>query len=137
MNIGAQFDQLSTSVGDLWFVAFVGSCFVMICEAARPKPAFGELAEGVRGFGLLIMVLSLLTPLLLLMHAFVTANGALAAITALIAGAIVGAAIIGWIIGAAAPSIGERLYRASPFLAAPVFALTVFVTWRSAFDLLA
>jgi hypothetical protein len=86
MDLGAQFDQLSGSVGALWFVALVSASFVRIFEAARPKPTFGEPAKDARGFGLFVMVLSLLTPLLLFMHGFVRAPDALGAVTTLIVG---------------------------------------------------
>jgi hypothetical protein len=40
--VGQLVDQLMESVGDLWFLALIGSFFVMVCEAAKPKPAEGE-----------------------------------------------------------------------------------------------
>lgn len=131
MDIPAQINQLLGASGALWLAALVGQFVVMICEGARPKPTFGEQAEETRGLGWLVVVLSLFTPLLLLAHAFITTSGALAAGVLVIAVAIVGASIIGWIIGAAAPDIGRTLYRVSPWLAAGVFVLTLFVAWRS------
>ncbi|MBY0568110.1 MAG: hypothetical protein K2P70_12405 [Hyphomonadaceae bacterium] len=127
-------DELSRNAGDLWFLAVVGSFFVMVCEAAKPKPGEGESKAAPEGLPLLVMILSLITPLLLFFHAFLTASGALIAIIALIGGAIISSALIGWIIGAAAPDVGRTLNRAAPFLAIAVFALTAYVTWRTVFE---
>jgi hypothetical protein len=134
MDVGGLVDQLLDSVGDLWFGALVGSFFVMICESARPKPTEGESRAAPQGFALLAAILSLITPLLLFLHAFATASGALIAIVAAVGGAVVGAAVIGWIVAAAAPDMGRLLHRAAPVLAVPVFALTAYVTWRSVLD---
>jgi hypothetical protein len=136
MDINALIDDMAGRVGDLWFLALAGAFFVMICESAKPKPAEGESAAEPRGFGLLVMVLSLLTPILLLVHAFYVGAGAPIAILAVIGGAILGSAIVGWIIAAAAPPIGRTLNRAAPVLAIAVFALTAYVTWQSAIGFL-
>jgi hypothetical protein len=136
MDINALIEDMAGRAGDLWFLALAGAFFVMICESAKPKPAEGESAAEPRGFGLLVMVLSLLTPLLLLVHAFYVGAGAPIAILAVIGGAILVSAIVGWIIAAIAPPIGRTLNRAAPFLAVAVFALTAYVTWQSAFGLL-
>jgi hypothetical protein len=133
MDINALIDELAANAGDLWFLALIGAFFVMICESAKPKPAEGESRAGPQGFALLVMILSLLTPLLLFLHAFLTASGALIAIVAAIGGAIIVSAIVGWIIGAAAPDFGRSLHRAAPYLAVVVFALTLYVTWESVF----
>lgn len=133
MDINALIDELGANAGDLWILALIGAFFVMTCEAAKPKPAEGESRAGPQGFALLVMNLSLVTPLLLFLHAFLTAGGALIAIVALIGGAILISSIIGWIISAAAPSFGRTLNRAAPFLAVAVFALTLYVTWESVF----
>lgn len=133
MDINVLIDELATNAGDLWFLALVGSFFVMICEAAKPKLAEGESRAGPQGFALLVMILSLVTPLFLFIHAFVTASGALIAIIAAIGGAVIFSGIIGWIIGSAAPSFGRTLNRAAPYLAVAVFALTLYVSWQSAF----
>jgi len=135
-SISTLISQLLVNAGDLWGLALIGQFFVMICESAKPKPAEGETAAEPRGFGLLVTILSLLTPLLLLVHAFYVGAGAPIAILALVGGVIVGAGLIGWIIGMAAPPIGRTLNRAAPFLAVAVFALAIYVTWRSAFGLL-
>lgn len=134
IDINALIDELARNAGDLWFLAVVGSFFVMVCEAAKPKPGEGESKAAPEGLALLVMILSLITPLLLFFHAFLTASGALIAIIALIGGSIIASAIIGWIIGAVAPDIGRTLNRAAPFLAVAVFALTAYVTWRTVFD---
>ncbi len=134
MNINALIDELARNAGDLWFLAVIGSFFVMVCEAAKPKPGEGESKAAPEGWALLVMILSLITPLLLFFHAFLTASGALIAIIALIGGSIIGSAIIGWIIGAAAPDVGRTINRAVPFLAIAVFALTLYVTWESVFE---
>jgi hypothetical protein len=136
MDINALIDDMAGRAGDLWFLALAGAFFVMICESAKPKPAESESAAEPRGFGLLVMVLSLLTPLLLLVHAFYVGAGAPIAILAVIGGAILVSAIIGWIIALAAPAIGRTLNRAGPFLAVAVFALTAYVTWQSAIGFL-
>lgn len=135
MDVGALVEQLLGRVGDLWLGALFGSFFVMICESAKPKPADGESRAAPQGFALLAAILSLLTPLMLFIHAFATASGALIAIIAAIGGAVIGAALIGWVIGALAPDVGRTLNRAAPFLALPVFALAAYASWRSIFDL--
>lgn len=130
-SISAQLDLLADRASDLWFLALVGSFFVMICEAAKPKRAEGEAREGA--LSVWIGILSLLTPLLLFVHAFLTAQGSLIAIIVLIGAAIIGASLIGWIISAAAKDFGRVLNRAAPILALAVFALTLYVTWDSIF----
>ena len=133
-NMDALIDQLGDNAGDLWFLAVIGSFLVMVCEAAKPKAEEGESKAAPEGLALLVMILSLITPLLLFFHAFLTASGALIAIIALIGGAILVSAILGWIIGAAMPEFGRTLNRVAPFLAIAVFALTAFVTWRTVFE---
>lgn len=132
-RISTLVDQLLTQVGDLWFLALIGSFFVMICEAA--KPADGERQAAPQGLALLAMIMSLLTPLLLFLHAFATGSGALIAIMAAIGTVIIGSAIIGGLIKTVSPQVGRTLSSAAPVLAAPVFALTVYVTWASVADL--
>jgi hypothetical protein len=129
-------DQLLENVGDLWFAALAGQFLVMVCESAKPKREEGEGAAEPRGLGLLVMILSLVTPLLLLLHAVAAGAGAPIAAVMLVGGAIVIAGIIGVVIGMAAPPVGRTLTRAAPFLAVAVFALTLYVTWQSAFGLL-
>lgn len=128
-------DQLMSSVGDLWLLALIGSFFVMICESAKPKRQEGEERREATGWALLVNILSLLTPLLLFVHAFATGSGALVAIVAAIGTAVIGAAIIGWLVAAFAPDFGRTLNGAAPFLAVPVFALTAYVSWQSVFNL--
>jgi len=134
MDIQALVDELVDRAGDLWLLALIGSFFVMICESAKPKLGEGESKAAPHGFALLIMILSLLTPLLLFIHAFATASGALIAIVVTIGGAILSAAIIGALIGAIAAPVGRVLNRAAPVLALPVFLLTVYVSWRSVLE---
>lgn len=133
--ISALIDQLFDNVGDLWFAALVGQFFVMICESAKPKPEQGERASQWEGVGLWVSILSLLTPILLLVHAVATGSGAVLAALIVVVVGIMAAAIIGWIIAAAAPSVGRTLNRAAPVLAVAAFALTIYVTWRSVFAL--
>lgn len=123
-------DQLFRQVDDLWLLALIGAFFVMICESAKPKPLEGEPRSAPQGLALLVMILSLLTPLLLLIHAFASGGAPIGVIT-VIGIAIVGSAIIGGVIGWMSRDIGRTLNCAAPFLAVPVFALTVYVTWRS------
>lgn len=134
--MGDLIDQLLDRVGDLWFAALAGQFLVMICESARPKPQEGEARAEPRGIGLLVMILSLLTPLLLLLHAVAAGAGAPIAAVIVVGGAIVIAGVAGLIIGMAAPPVGRTLTRAAPFLAVAVFALTIYVTWRSVLGLL-
>jgi hypothetical protein len=136
IDVNTLIDELARNAGDLWFLAVVGSFFVMVCEAAKPKPREGESKAAPEGFALLVMILSLITPLLLFFHAFLTASGALIAIIALIGGSIIVSAVIGWIIGAAAPGVGRTLNRAAPLMALAAFALTFYVTWRSVYGFL-
>jgi fucose permease len=71
------------------------------------------------------------------MHAFVSADrspeGLMLTIVA-IGAAIIGAALIGWLIAAVAAPVGRVLNRAAPILAVIVFAFTLWVTWRSALE---
>ncbi len=134
--VNAQVSLLMNNVGDLWFAALIGIFFVMICESAKPKPAEGEDRGGPRGFALWIMILSLLTPFLLFIHAVVAGAGSVFGALIVIGAAVMLSAIIGWIIAAAAPDIGRTLNRAAPIMAVLVFALTIYVTWQSAFTLL-
>ena len=136
MDFVSLIDELLSSVGDLWFGAVIGQFFVMVCESAKPKPGEGEERAEPKGFALLVMILSLVTPLLLLLHAVATGSGAPIAALAVIGIAVISSALVGWIIAAAAPSIGRTLNRAAPILAVAVFALTIYVSWRSAFGLL-
>jgi hypothetical protein len=126
-------DQLVATAGDLWFAALIGQFFVIICESAKPKPAEGEDRGGPRGFELLIMILSLLTPLLLFFHAILSGSGAWIAVVVALFGAVITATIIGWIIRAAAPDVARTLNRAAPVLAVPVFLLALYVSWESVF----
>lgn len=132
----AAIDQLFERVGDLWFIALIGAFFVMVCESAKPKPAEGERAKEPEGFALLVMILSLLTPLLLLIQAAFSGAGDPIAVIAVIGAAIVSAGLIGWIIGLVSTDFGRTLNRAAPFLAVGVFALTLYVSWRTVFDLI-
>lgn len=127
-------DQLVATAGDLWFAALIGQFFVMVCESAKPKPADGEEEKGgPRGFALLVTILSLVTPLLLFLLAFLSGSGALIAVIVAIFGAVLTATIVGWIVRAAIPDVGRTLNRAAPILAVPVFLLTLYVTWETVF----
>lgn len=126
-------DQLVATAGDLWFAALIGQFFVMVCESAKPKPEEGEPQGGPRGFALLVMILSLITPLLLFMHAALSGSGALIAVIVAIFGAVLTATIVGWIIRAAMPDVGRTLNRAAPILAVPVFLLALYVSWETVF----
>ena len=77
------------------------------------------------------MILSLVTPLLLFLHAFVAGSGSVIAIAAVIFGAVIVASVIGWILGAVSPEIGRTLNRAASILALAAFALTLYVTWEN------
>jgi hypothetical protein len=136
MDLGALVEQLSERAGDLWFAAVVGAFFVVILESAKPNARKGERAAEPQGFALLVMIMSLITPLLLLIHAVATGSGAVIAGLILIGGIIIGGGLIGWIIGSVAPDVGRTLNRTAPFLAVAVFALAIYVTWRSAFALI-
>ncbi|MEQ1817079.1 MAG: hypothetical protein ABL871_00605 [Terricaulis sp.] len=125
--------QLVATAGDLWFLALIGQFFVMVCESAKPKAENGEDRGGPRGFALLVMILSLLTPLLLFLHAFLSGSGALVAVVVAIFGAVLTATIVGWIIRAAIPGVARTLNRAAPILAVPVFLLALYVSWETVF----
>ena len=75
------------------------------------------------------------------MHAYINAakaqvDGALFAALIVVGGAVLVAAIIGWIIAAAAAPFGLLLGRIAPALAVIVFAFTLYVTWRNAYEVL-
>ncbi len=133
-NLDAMVDQLISTVGDLWFAALIGQFFVMVCESAKPKPAEGDQQGGLRGFALLAAVLSLITPLLLFLHAFLSGSGALVAVIIAIFGAVITATVVGWFIRAAIPDVARVLNRAAPILAVPVFLLALYVSWETVFD---
>ncbi len=138
-------DQLQTaasalirSAGDLWFAAVIAAFVVMVCESAKPKPSPGEPKDEPGGVGLLAMILSLVTPLLLMIHAFMNAGRAPPALlgaVVVIATAVVAAALVGWAIASRAAPVGRSLSRAAPYLAVAVFALTLWISWRSAIEL--
>ncbi|GAM99356.1 hypothetical protein U91I_03005 [alpha proteobacterium U9-1i] len=132
--VTALVDQLMDRVGDLWFLALLGSFFVMICEASKPKPAEGETRSEWQGVGLWVSILSLVTPLLLFFHGFLS-GGSVIALIAVMGGAILAATLIGWLISIAARDVARTLNRAAPYLAVVVFALAAYVSWRSVFDL--
>lgn len=134
--MGEMIDLVLAQLGDLWFGALVGSFFVMICESAKPKPEEGESRAAPQGFALLAAILSLITPLLLFLHAVALAPQGLLGIVGIVGGFVIGAAIIGWIVAAAAPAMGRVLNRAAPVLAIPVFALAAYVSWESVFGLI-
>ncbi len=139
MDISDRIQELTRIAGDNWLLALIGAFLVMVCEAAKPRPRDDEERVEPRGVALLVTILSLVTPLLLFMHAFISAGRAPAALMATIVAigvAVLGAAIIGWIIAAIAAPIGRVLNRAAPFLAVIVFAFTLWVTWRSAYEVL-
>ncbi|MBN8606901.1 MAG: hypothetical protein J0L81_08280 [Caulobacterales bacterium] len=136
MPIGEYIGALLSALGDLWGVALIGSFFVMICEAAKPKRREDEEADKPSDFALPVMILSLVTPLLLFFHAFLTVGATLPGLIALVTllgGLIIGSGLIGWIISLVARDIGRTLNRAAPILAVIVFALTLYVTWASVF----
>jgi hypothetical protein len=86
-----------------------------------------------------VMILSLITPLLLFFHAFLTVGATLPGLIALVTllgGLIIGSSLIGWIISLASRDVGRTLSRAAPVLAVIVFALTAYVTWQSVFGLI-
>lgn len=134
MDIRALVDQLLASVGDMWLLAYIGQFFVIVCESAKPKPVDDESPRGLRGLALLGAVLSLFTPILLFLHAFATASGVLIAIFAAILGAVIAATLTGWLIRAVARDVARVLSRAGPVLAIAVFALALYVGWRSAIE---
>ena len=133
--MGEPIDLVLRQLGDLWFAALVGSFFVMICESARPKPEEGESRAAPQGFALLAAILSLLTPLMLFLHAVAQAPLGLVGIVLIVGGFVIGAAIVGWIVALAAPAMGRVLNRAAPVLAIPVFALAAHVSWQNVFGL--
>lgn len=139
MDFGDYIQQLTRIAGDNWLLALVGAFFVMVCEAAKPRPADDEERSEPRGAALLVTILSLVTPLLLFMHAFISAGrspqGLMLTIVA-IGAAIIGAALIGWLIAGVAAPVGRVLNRAAPFLAVLVFGFTLWVTWQSAYEVL-
>lgn len=137
MDIGDHIGQLARIAGDMWLLALAGAFSVMVCESAKPRPADGEMRAEPRSGALLVTILSLLTPLLLFMHAFISAGRSPQALMLTIIAigvAIIGAALIGWLIAAAVAPLGRLLSKAAPFLAVVVFGFTLWVTWRSALE---
>lgn len=123
--------QLVQSMSPLWLAALAGAFVVMICESAKPKPADDDAKPTPNILVLAAMLISLLTPLLLFLHAWTTTPTPPTAIIALIGAVVVIAALIGWSIAAFAQPLGRVFSRAAPWLALAVFALTLYVTWTS------
>lgn len=147
-------DGLSALVaasGPLWLVAFGLSFLASACEAASPRdpersPAPLEAMAGI---------LSLVTPFLLLIHAYLAVTMKqhaivnpsealmsavqnvdaiiLAGIAALMVFMIAAPLLPGFLIRKAAPGLGAMLRRASPYLHIIAFAVAVFATRESVF----
>lgn len=135
MDVGSLIADLLQRIDDLWIAALVVAFFAIACEAAKPPPLEGEARSIETGWGLYLNILSLITPLLLLLHAFLTGQ-AIIAILVVIAGATIGASMIGYTIRLLSRDVARTLNSAAPALALIAFAITVFVTWRSIFTFL-
>jgi hypothetical protein len=121
----------------LWFLiaaVLLGvTVFVEQAGAARSPEEEGERKHGA--MGVVLGILALLTPGLLLAHAFLTTHEAsdiirIAALAAPIAAVLLGA-LLGAIFGAMAASAGAAMRKAAPILALAGFAVTMFATLPS------
>lgn len=128
--------QLLALAGTYWMYALIAAFVAMTFESAKPKLADGEPeSEGALARNL-VMAASLLTPFLLLAHAFwamaqAQRPDALLVAFAAVLGAVLVASLLGTVIGAVAPGLGRVLRRISPFLSAAVLAFTLYVTWSN------
>lgn len=123
--------------GNYWALALAGAFVAALFESAKPKAKVeeGEAAptSGVIGFALALMGLA--TPILLIVHVFVSGMEARSFVfivgVAMVFGAIIVASILGLIIRAAGPGLGRALSVISPGVTGLVFILTVALTWHS------
>lgn len=129
--VDALIEQLMANVEDAWLAAYGVTFLTMVCEAAKPKPRQGEERPKTNALAVWMSVISLITPLLLFVHAFLTGSGALIAIIAALGAAIFVSALLGWVIAALAPDVGRTLNRAAPILALIAFVLAAYVTGPS------
>jgi len=128
-------DLLATA--GLWFLAASGllglTVFVEQAGAARSPEEEGERKQGA--MGVVLGVLALLTPGLLLAHAFLTTHEAgdmirVIAIATPIAAVLIGA-LLGAMFGAMARSAGAALRKVAPVFALITFAVAIFATLPS------
>jgi hypothetical protein len=147
-DIGA---HVLNAVGPLWIVAVAGMFLTAVCESAKPKPIDGQGCSAA-GAMLIAGIASLITPILLFVHAFWSVAGfegleitpdllidlilarqvvVVGTFASLVAVSVVGS-IVGWIIRAASPPLGKTLNTAAVPLALGTLALTVFVTYQTA-----
>lgn len=134
-NPVAAWTTLAAQSGPLWQYAVIAAFVSMIFDSAKPKREEGEEKESEGGRNILMLV-SLLTPFLLVAHASWGAYqarefGLINAIV-VIGLVVLVSAITGWAIAAFAPSAGRMLYRIAPWVALPVFLFTLYVTWENA-----
>lgn len=126
--------QLIASVG-LWFLVAVAletaAVFVEQWGASRSPDDDGPKRSGL---ALLALVLTILTPGLLLLHAFVateqTQDVRLIAMSAPVAAILVGA-LLGAIVGAAARGLAPTMRKLALPLDILAFAVTIFATLAS------
>ncbi len=136
-NLIAHAPELVALAGRYWLYAVIAAGVAMIFESAKPRLQDGE-AEEEGGLARGVVALSsLLTPFLLLVHAYwamIQAHRPDALLIALAAvfGAVILASVIGMIIGAAIPALGHILRRVSPFVSIAALAFTIWVTWANA-----
>lgn len=142
---------LFTASGPLWLAALAVAFLASTCEAAAPR----DPERGGGPFEAVAGIVSIFTPFLLLIHAYLAVTmkqqaivnpteaimvavqvldiAMLLGIAALMAFMIVAPLLPGFLIRKAAPDFGAMLRRASPFLHIIAFALAVFATRESVF----
>ena len=135
--IGHAPEQLAI-VGPLWLYALTFSGVSMVFESARPRSFEGEQDTESAFVRNVAMISSLLSPFLLLVHAYwaVVQAGrfdALLAVFGAVFGVVIVASAIGMAIGAGAPGLGRALRRFSAYVAVASLAFTIWVTWANAY----
>lgn len=136
--------ELFAACGLLWCVAIAGAFIAGTGEKAYPNeggkhPAVVTVTAGI---------VSIITPLLLFLHAFwaisvqnqmpnvdilervqmAVGHATTIALLVVMGALIILPALIGIAVAAIAPPLGKVLYHVAPYLQIAVFALTVFVT---------
>lgn len=136
--------ELLAACGALWAIAVAGAFIAGTGEKAYPNeggkhPAALALAAGI---------VSVITPVLLFLHAFwaisvqspmsnidilvlvqmAIGNAAAIALLVVMAVLVIVPALVGVAVAAVAPSLGKLLFWIAPFLNLAVFALTLYAT---------
>ena len=132
--------------GQNWLIAAAAAFVVMTFEGAKPSPIEGEDEPRASAIARVAMIASLITPVLLFLHAFGAfiqseqrrgasseENASMLLLALAVAFVFVLApGMLGWLIAKIAPPLARILRAAAPILALAVFAFTFYVTYQNA-----